>query len=242
MEPGDHLITQRTGYTHHGIYVGNRRVIHYSGFANGWDKGIIEETSLTAFACGRHVNAKQYFTRIYSPTETVERAYSRLGEDLYNLLLNNCEHFATWCIFGLHSSAQVNSYLTQGLAGVRMYLDQEGQRRAMQAIAGKITTNPTVQRALTQAVGAEFVTAAANSAIAPVISSAATKTAAASLAQSSGAVATGLAAGGLASGSGAAVGIASMVGGSTLAAAAAPVAIGAAAAYGVYKLFDWLTD
>lgn len=37
---------------------------------------------------------KESAFRLYSPKETMERALSRVGEDKYNLLLNNCEHFA----------------------------------------------------------------------------------------------------------------------------------------------------
>ena len=36
---------------------------------------------------------------------------SRLGEQNYNLLFNNCEHFATWCKTGRHSSGQVDSVI-----------------------------------------------------------------------------------------------------------------------------------
>ena len=36
---------------------------------------------------------------------------SRIGEQNYNLLFNNCEHFATWCKTGRHHSAQVNSVI-----------------------------------------------------------------------------------------------------------------------------------
>ncbi|MBP3611457.1 MAG: lecithin retinol acyltransferase family protein [Lachnospiraceae bacterium] len=46
--------------------------------------------------------------RIYSPEETVRRALSRLGEESYHLLSNNCEHFAVWCKTGVAESYQVN--------------------------------------------------------------------------------------------------------------------------------------
>jgi hypothetical protein len=39
--------------------------------------------------------------------EVIARAQSRLGEVRYNLALNNCEHFATWCKTGHHVSGQV---------------------------------------------------------------------------------------------------------------------------------------
>ena len=45
--------------------------------------------------------------KLYSPKETMERALSRVGEDKYNLLLNNCEHFAIWCKTGVSESYQV---------------------------------------------------------------------------------------------------------------------------------------
>jgi len=48
---------------------------------------------------------------IFSPHETVTRAYSRLGEDKYNLIMNNCEHFAIWCKTGLSKSYQVEKLL-----------------------------------------------------------------------------------------------------------------------------------
>jgi Lecithin retinol acyltransferase len=34
-----HLVTPRTLYNHHGIYVGNGRVIHYAGLAHGLRRG-----------------------------------------------------------------------------------------------------------------------------------------------------------------------------------------------------------
>lgn len=49
--------------------------------------------------------------RVYSPKETIKRAKSRLGESDYNLITNNCEHFAIWCKTGIEESHQVNSIL-----------------------------------------------------------------------------------------------------------------------------------
>lgn len=48
---------------------------------------------------------------IYSPEETIQRARSRLGEAKYNLVTNNCEHFAIWCKTGVSESHQVNDVL-----------------------------------------------------------------------------------------------------------------------------------
>ena len=48
---------------------------------------------------------------IYSPEETVKRAESQLGKGKYNLVVNNCEHFAVWCKTGKHESSQVQRFL-----------------------------------------------------------------------------------------------------------------------------------
>jgi hypothetical protein len=41
----------------------------------------------------------------------VQRAESRLGQSNYNLLFNNCEHFATWCKTGVSDSQQVRDFV-----------------------------------------------------------------------------------------------------------------------------------
>ena len=48
---------------------------------------------------------------LYSPEETVERAESQLGREGYNLVFNNCEHFAVWCKTGKHESSQVKNFI-----------------------------------------------------------------------------------------------------------------------------------
>ncbi len=52
-----------------------------------------------------------YGYHLFTPEETVARARSRLGETSYNLLTNNCEHFAIWCKTGVSESMQVNNML-----------------------------------------------------------------------------------------------------------------------------------
>lgn len=117
---GDHIYSPRKGYTHHGIYIGDNEVVHYSGFVNGRKGGKIEVTTLRRFQRGNSVHVRRYTdkskfdanfhmrpARKYSAEKTVERALSRLDEDWYNVLVNNCEHFACWCVTGRHSSEQV---------------------------------------------------------------------------------------------------------------------------------------
>ena len=49
--------------------------------------------------------------QLFSAAETVKRARSRIGEHGYNLLLNNCEHFAVWCKTGVEKSDQVEEII-----------------------------------------------------------------------------------------------------------------------------------
>lgn len=105
MAKGDHIYINCGNYTHHGIDCGDGTAIHYIGESM---QGVISRTSMDAFTSG-----KQLFTRQYEicdlPEIIIQRAESRLGEDRYNLLFNNCEHFSSWCKTGKHESEQVNS-------------------------------------------------------------------------------------------------------------------------------------
>ena len=49
--------------------------------------------------------------QIFSPEETVLRARKRIGEEEYNFVTKNCEHFALWCKTGVEESTQVTSGL-----------------------------------------------------------------------------------------------------------------------------------
>lgn len=108
MEPklGDHLITSTLLYTHHGIYCGHDRVVHYSGSSSSGTDGKIEVCHLSKFIFDDY-KIVQHPTRIYTPEQSIERAFSRLGETRYCLIFNNCEHFVNWCIDGESVSEQV---------------------------------------------------------------------------------------------------------------------------------------
>ena len=49
----------------------------------------------------------------FSVEEVIKRASKRLGENCYDILKNNCEHFVTWSMCGLNVSLQIEQwYLT----------------------------------------------------------------------------------------------------------------------------------
>jgi len=105
---GSHVVTRRWGYTHHGIYVGCGRAIQYGGLSFGLRRGPVEEVSLLEFSSGRAIWIRSSGPMSLDRDEVVRRARSRLGENGYHVLKNNCEHFCEWCVCGEHRSYQVD--------------------------------------------------------------------------------------------------------------------------------------
>jgi hypothetical protein len=110
-ETGSHLVSPRRGYMHHGIYVGEGRVVHYAGLARGRFRGRIEEVSLAKFADGRSVWTRNSHLPAFVPQEVIRRARARVGENRYRVFRNNCEHFCEWCLRGEPRSYQVERFL-----------------------------------------------------------------------------------------------------------------------------------
>lgn len=116
---GAHLVSQREGYTHHGIYAGHGKVIHYGGFHSSTTRCPVEYVALHRFAQGRGISVRAEPAAAYSGAQIVERATSRLGEDRYRLLTNNCEHFCTWCVSGKGRSDQVRRCFSNPWKGLK---------------------------------------------------------------------------------------------------------------------------
>ncbi|RKQ28662.1 lecithin retinol acyltransferase family protein [Oceanobacillus halophilus] len=109
LELADHLVTGRGLYTHHGIYIGGGKVIHYSGLSQSSTSEKVEIIGLSEFTAGNWCAIRLYDRekKAYSRKEVVERAKSRLNEDDYSVFFNNCEHFAEWCWTGVSTSYQI---------------------------------------------------------------------------------------------------------------------------------------
>ena len=106
MAAADHLeVPRRHGlFMHHGIDLGDGSVAHYL------EGEQILRSPLEEFCLGETPRVISYQEADPSG-QTLRRAMSRIGEQRYNLLFNNCEHFATWCKTGRHRSGQVDSVL-----------------------------------------------------------------------------------------------------------------------------------
>lgn len=107
LKKGDHIYCVRSYYSHHGIYDGEGGVYHYSNTKsndNGWlnDKDtMVSYSSLEAFVNSEYaepnskINVRYYKTNL-TGDEIISRCKERLGEQKYDALFNNCEHFAYW--------------------------------------------------------------------------------------------------------------------------------------------------
>ena len=103
---------------HYGVVVGENDVVHFNLIEEVADIRIIR-TNLHKFVSGGtqlQVCQISELNKKYSDEEVVARALALVGYDFggYNLLTNNCEHFAMWCKSGKYRSKQV--YFTLLLA------------------------------------------------------------------------------------------------------------------------------
>jgi len=116
---GDHIRVDKFFYSHHGIYISDKEVIHFSteesSCDNVFSKSRVIATSLREFEGTGSFEVRDFSAserkQLYSPKEIVSRARSKLGEKNYSLFSNNCEHFANWCVMGVHKSQQVKTAL-----------------------------------------------------------------------------------------------------------------------------------
>jgi len=114
LAAADHLQAPRQHglFLHHGIDLGDGTVAHY---LEGRE---ILRNSVEEFSRGQPVSTVSYPEGDCSPVGlTLRRAMGRLGEQRYNLLFNNCEHFAHWCKTGRHRSNQVEDWIHTGSLG-----------------------------------------------------------------------------------------------------------------------------
>lgn len=118
-------------YQHHGIDAGDETVVHYRKASD--DDAMVSRTSFETFSWGNPVYTVHQ-PLAEAPDQVMERAISRLGERQYDLLFNNCEHFATWCKTGRSESAQLANFglrLDQlSLPELRHFADRTTQSRS----------------------------------------------------------------------------------------------------------------
>lgn len=145
LKPGDHIYVYNSwlGYSHHGIYTGDNRVIHFAGGAEqgGWfssgssvakSSAKIQACTLDEFLNGNqlrlvaydadslarrikrsgccHIKASRNVEEVLKEAEYYLQNPAKWGR--YNLITNNCEHFAYYCKTGIKMSAQAAEFVS----------------------------------------------------------------------------------------------------------------------------------
>lgn len=121
IRPADAIIMRKKFFDmvdHYVIYVGVFGNRHR--FVANYTKGIkdISPQELTKFLEYLDPTKVDRFPgQERGRSQAVQRAISRVGENAYNVLTNNCEHFKNWVHYGKSHSKQAENF-TNGLSVV----------------------------------------------------------------------------------------------------------------------------
>nr|XP_022292038.1 HRAS-like suppressor 3 isoform X1 [Crassostrea virginica] len=131
--PGDLLKFDRGAYFHWAVYIGDEEVVHLAGAESGCSRSCSSSSSSSCSSSGKNSNKAvvkkdkvldvagkseieidNNKDRKYKPRsvrDIVREALSRIGEFGYNVFCNNCEHFASYCRYGVKWSEQADTVL-----------------------------------------------------------------------------------------------------------------------------------
>lgn len=95
---------------HYGIYESDMVVIQFGLASDAFKRDAKEikvlTTSIKEFLNGKFLEVREYsfFEKIKKnkPNIVIEKAKSRIGEEGYDLINNNCLHFVNECVFNKH--------------------------------------------------------------------------------------------------------------------------------------------
>ena len=111
--PGDIIRVKLGSVYHYGIFVSDEEVIQfgYPPIAKYQDKEkAVVATDIDTFACDQLIEVGAFtfsdHKKRFKSNITIELARKRLGEGGYDIIENNCEHFAFECYCGRHFSSQ----------------------------------------------------------------------------------------------------------------------------------------
>ena len=116
---GDHIRVSRGLYYHHGIYISDNEVIHFSGVKSDsilhWENCRVISTDLDTFLCGGKLEIKIYSKcdskKLKNIDDIISLARRCVGQSGYSLFTNNCEHFANYCTINKKISHQVENFI-----------------------------------------------------------------------------------------------------------------------------------
>lgn len=109
------------GFWHHGVQLADGSVVHYSGMegVKTLRDAVVQRTEMSEFVStgGRRIHTVTHENALRAD-EAERRALSRVGHAQYDLVFDNCESFARWCVLGEHVSRQAQGAIIGAIAGV----------------------------------------------------------------------------------------------------------------------------
>ncbi len=112
IKPADAIVVKKENFgilDHYVIYLGQDNYGEHLFIAN-YSKGIqfIKKDELASFL-NQYVPVRlnRFLGNEVQRIDAIKRAMTRLNEKSYNLIINNCEHYANWVQNGLPKSGQV---------------------------------------------------------------------------------------------------------------------------------------
>ena len=153
LKPADHIKWKRPCYDHHAIV---ERVDHEAGIVHiieyGTDSGKLSSSGkANTVIRRREVHDLENMFKYYYGEESCDddttvllRAQSKIDENKYNVLTNNCEHFAKWCKTGDKLSCQITPYderceQTIGVIGTGSEVQLQRERPIIKVLAEAAT-------------------------------------------------------------------------------------------------------
>lgn len=112
---GAHIRVQYKSIYHHGIYIGNDEVVQFGlpfdMFRKPEEVKVIK-SNIEEFLQGEFLEVRIFDRKERKlknkDEEIVQIALSKLGEGGYDIIHNNCEHFANLCVFNKKESSQID--------------------------------------------------------------------------------------------------------------------------------------
>ncbi len=113
---GDIIRVKHKFYYHYGIYVDDGDVIQFGLAEDAVGKAEdvrVLSSDISSFAMGADVEcavlSPKEKAKRRSPDDTCRYASEHIGDGGYNILHNNCEHFAYSCVFGEKAAPGMDS-------------------------------------------------------------------------------------------------------------------------------------
>lgn len=116
--PGAMIRVDAGMYYHYGIYIGDDEVVEFGSCGDAAQKDAseirIQRSSVDDFLCGKSFLEVRVFNRKEkhkkrADKEIIKYALLKVGGGGYDILHNNCQHFANECVFGEKGETAIDS-------------------------------------------------------------------------------------------------------------------------------------